>query len=156
MLFINLSPGQVASYSYACVTLQNTLNKMSRARKTLEEFAQQSFDKSIAKCVYLFTSESLQFENEIHAQIDSFNCLQLNENKEKIQNKPDADVSFSIQNMEGLCNYLEENYIKSYRLLLKDKYLNSSLKSLINNHLQVFLSSLTQLRLFEEVEPALN
>ncbi len=28
--------------------------------------------------MHLFASESLQFENEINAQINSFNCLELN------------------------------------------------------------------------------
>ena len=62
---------------------------MSKARKNLEDVAQSSFDKSFAKCVYLFASESLQFENEIHAQIDSFNCEQSTvyseENTQKIR-----------------------------------------------------------------------
>lgn len=161
MLFVTLSPGQVAAYSYACIKLQNTLNKMSKARKALEDLALSSFNKSFAKCVHLFTLESLQFENEIHAQIECFNCLQLSDNAEKnIDSNEDdidkADVFFSIKSMELICNYLEENYIKSYRLLLKDKYLNSSLKSLINNQLQVLLSSVTQLRLLNEVEPAMN
>jgi hypothetical protein len=154
MLFVNLSPRQVASYSYACVKLRAILNKMSKARKKLEDVAQSSFDKSFAKCVYLFTSESLQFENEINAQINSFNCPQLHNTTEKVTDNSDA--SFSSKSMELVCNYLEENYIKSYRQLLKDKYLSSSLKSLINNQLQVFLSSLAHLRLFNEVEASVN
>jgi hypothetical protein len=154
MLFVNLSRRQVASYSYACIKLQKILHKMSRARKMLEDVAQSSFDKSFAKCVYLFTSESLQFENEIHAQINSFNCTQLNLKTEEKQEKFDAPLP--TKSMELICNYLEENYIKSYKQLLRDKHLSSSLKSLINNQLQVFLASLTQLRLFNEVEASVN
>ena len=154
MLFVKLSPRQIASYSYACVKLQKILNKMRRARKMLEDIAQSSFDKSFAKCVYLFTSESLQFENEIHSQINSFNCPQLNSKAEEQQEKPDAPLS--TKSMELVCSYLEENYIKSYKQLLKDKHLSSSLKSLMNNQLQAFLASLTQLRLFNEVEASVN
>jgi hypothetical protein len=154
MLFVKLSPRQVASYSYACVKLQKTLKKMRRARKTLENVAQSSLDKSFAKCVYLFTSESQQFENEIYAQINSFNCPQLNLSTEENPEKPDAPLS--TKSMELVCSYLEENYIKSYTQLLKDRHLSSSLKSLINSQLQVFLASLTQLRLFNEVEASVN
>ncbi len=57
--------------------------------------------------------------------------------------------------MNVICNYLEDSYIKSYKQLLKDKHLSSSLKNLINNQLQVFLSSLAQLRLFNELESSL-
>ena len=99
MLFVKLSPRQIASYSYACVKLQKILNKMRRARKMLEDIAQSSFDKSFAKCVYLFTSESLQFENEIHSQINSFNCTQLNLKAEEKQETPDALLS--TKNMVG-------------------------------------------------------
>lgn len=120
----------------------------------LEDVAQSSFDKAFAKCVYLFTSESLQFENEIHSQINSFNCPQLNSKAEEQQEKPDAPLS--TKSMELICSYLEENYIKSYKQLLKDKHLSSSLKSLMNNQLQAFLASLTQLRLFNEVEASVN
>jgi len=154
MLFVNLSPRQVASYSYACVKLQGILNKMSKARKRLENIAESSFDKSFAKCVYLFTSESKQFENEINAQINSFNCTQLNINTEEVKDKPDAPLP--TKSMELICSYLEENYINSYTQLLKDKHLSGSLKSLINNQLQVFRSSLAQLRLFNEVEASIN
>src|SRR2546423_11977167 len=122
MLFVKLSPRQVASYSYACVKLQNILKKMCKARKTLENVAQSSLDKSFAKCVYLFTSESQQFENEIYAQINSFNCPQLNLNTEENPEKPDAPLS--TKSMELVCSYLEENYIKSYTQLLKDRHLS--------------------------------
>ena len=71
MLFVKLSRRQAASYAYACGRLQKTLNKITSARKTLEDVAASSLDKSFAKCVYLSTSESKQFENEIHAQIHS-------------------------------------------------------------------------------------
>ncbi len=154
MLFIKLSPRQVAAYSYTCKKLHTTLVKMTKARKALEHVAAASFNKSFAKCVYLFASESQQFENEIYAQINSFNCPNLTGNTEEI--KETTDVSFSTKGMECICNYLEENYIKSYRQLLKDKNLSSSLKSLMSNQLQVFLSSLAQLRLFNEVQASVN
>ena len=153
MLFVKLSRQQEAAYTYACAKLQTILNKMSMARKTLEEIAETSFNKSFAKCVYLFTSESLQFENEIHAQIGSFNCKELN-GVEETDEKP--AMFFPTKDMELICTYLEESYIKSYRQLLKDKYLNNSLKNLINNQLQAILSSLAQLRLFNEVETSVN
>ncbi len=154
MLFVNLTPGQVNAYSYACEKLQHTLNKMSAARITLQQAAATSFDAAFAKCVYLFMLESQQFENEINSQIYSFNCLPATLNEVHIQ--PKRKRSFSAKNMETLCRYVEENYIKSYKRLLKDKNLNSSLKNLISNHLQVLLSSLTQLRLFKDVKPSFN
>jgi hypothetical protein len=154
MLFVKLSRRQVAAYSYACEKLQKIVNKMERARKRLEEIAASSYNKSFAKCVYLFASESLQFENEIHAQIGSFNCQELPHDTD--DSKEATDAPFSPAGMGFICNYLEENYINSYRQLLRDKHLSSSLKSLINNQLQAFLSSLAQLRLFNEVEAAVN
>jgi hypothetical protein len=154
MLFVKLSRRQAAAYAYTCERLQKTLNKITSARKTLEDVAASSLDKSFAKCVYLFASESKQFENEIHAQLHSFNCRDVNRNAEEIKNN--HDVPFSATGMGFICNYLEENYIQSYRQLLKDKYLSSSLKSLIKNQLQSFLSSLAQLRLFNEVKTSIN
>ena len=154
MLFIKLSRQQVAAYSYACTKLQTILNKMSMTRKTLEKIAAASFNKPFARCVYLFASESLQFENEIHAQIDSFNCKELNGDIKDTDEKTNS--VFLTKDMELICSYLEESYIKSYRQLLKDKYLSNSLKSLINNQLQAILSSLAQLRLFNEVKTLVN
>ncbi len=129
------------------------INRMSAARETLQQAADKSIDASFAKCVRLFTSESLQFENEIHSQISCFNCASI-----ALANKPvkQKTRSFSTKNIEPLCKYLEDAYIKSYRQLLKDKNINSSLKNLISNQLQILLSSLTQLRLFKEVKPSYN
>lgn len=154
MLFVKLSRRQAASYAYACGRLQKILTKMTRARKTLERVAASSDDKSFAKCVYLLASESRQFENELHAQVSSFNCRELTENIH--ETKENTDVPFAATGMSSVCGYLEENYIQSYRQLLKDKYLSTSLKRLINSQLQAFLSTLAQLRLFNEVEASVN
>ena len=154
MLFIKLTSRQVEDYSYACTKLQNTLLKMRRARKFLEYVITSSDNKPLVKCLQLFISEALQFENEIAAQMNSFNCTQFHGHLRKQNEK--TNVSIPVNDMHSICNYVEEKYIKSYRRLLKDKYLNNSLKSLINNQLQAFLSSITQLRLFNELEPALN
>lgn len=154
MLFVSLTSHQVADYSYACTKLQNALLKMRKARKVLEDIAASHYNKSFIKCIHLFISESLQFENEIAAQMSSFNCMQFH--KQLPKDKKETDTAFWPDDIEQVCNYLEENYIKCHRRLLKDKYLHSSLKSLINNQLQSFLSSITQMRLLNEVEPALN
>lgn len=154
MLFIKLSPRQAAAYSYTCSRLQTALDKMINARKTLEQLARSSFDKSFAKCVYLFASESIQFEHEINAQINSLSYTQLNEEEQIV--KPEADNVSAMKNIESLCNYLEENYIQSYKQLLEDKRLSRSLKSLMNNHLQMFLSNLTQLHLLNDVQTFVN
>ena len=129
------------------------LNKMSAARKTLEGIANTSFDKPFAKCVYLITSESLQCENEIRAHIDSLNCD--NYNNEYIENKSASSVH-ALSGLGAVSDYFEETYLNSYKKLLKDKHLGSSLKSLIQNHLQLLMSSLTQLRLFEDVKTVVN
>ena len=154
MLFVKLSHRQVASYAYTCERLQKILAKITRARKTIEQIASSSLNKSFAKCVYLFASESRQFENEIYSQIYSFNCQRLNRDVEEIK-----EISYAplvTPGMESICRYLEENYIQSYRQLLKDKNLSAPLKNLINNQLQSFLSSLAQLRLFNEVQASVN
>ena len=127
---------------------------MRKARKVLEDIAASSYNKSLIKCIHLFISESVQFENEISAQMNSFNCMQFH--KHIPQNIRKSNKTLMPGNIEHVCSYLEENYIKSHRRLLKDKYLNSSLKSLINNQLQSFLSSITQMRLLNEVEPDIN
>ena len=154
MLFVSLTSHQVADYSYACTRLQNALLKMRKARKVLEDIAGSCDNKSLMKCIHLFISESVQFENEISAQMNSFNCMQFH--KHIPQNVKKSNKTFMPDNIEHVCSYLEENYINSHRRLLKDKYLNNSLKSLINNQLRSFLSSITQMRLLNEVEPDIS
>lgn len=155
MLFVSLTSRQVADYSYACTKLQTALLKMRKARKVLEDIAASCYNKSLIKCIQLFISESLQFENEISAQMNSFNCMQFHKYLSKKDNE-ERDISFSSDDIEKVCNYLEESYIKCHKKLLRDKYLDNSLKRLINNQLQTFLFNITQLRLLNEVEPALN
>lgn len=153
MIFVTITPQQAAQYSYMCTRLKTMINKMGTARKTLEGVANTSFDKPFAKCVYLLTSESLQCENEIRAQIDSLSCHAF-ENR-KFENKG-LKQNTSINGLESLCNYCEKIYLGSYKKLLNDKQLSSSLKNLIQKQLQLFMSSLTQLRLLQDVETVLN
>jgi len=123
------------------------------ARKSIEAVANSSFDKSFAKCVYMLTSESLQCENEIRAHIDSLNYgSHETEPSEKVNN-------LYFNNMEdtnAICNYFENVYLNSYKELLEDKYLSSSLKNLMQNHLQSFMGILMQMKLFNEVQPSSN
>ena len=153
MLFVTISPKQAAQYNYMCIRLSHLLNKMSAARKTLEQVANTSFDKPLAKCVYLVASESLQCENEIRSQIGSLNCATYDD--EHLQDKKIDSLKMS-NSLEALCNYLEEIYLTSYKKLLNDKHFGKSIKDLIQNHIQLFMSSLTQLRLFNEVKNAVN
>lgn len=153
MLFVTISPQQAAQYSYMCTRLKNMIKKMVTARKTLEEIADTSIDKSFAKCVYILTSESLQCENEIRAQIDSLSCMDYENEYVEIEKQP---VTTNMQGVESICKYLENIYLKSYEKLLKDKKLGSSVKSLIQNQMQLFMSSLTQLRLFNDVKTVAN
>lgn len=154
MLFIKLSPVEEKSHSYMCAQLQQTINKMSNARKTIEDVANASFDKAYAKCLYLLTSESLQCETEIRSQINTLSCAQLDvEVHEEFLTPTKTNT---IKSLESLCTYLENNYIKPYSKLLKDKYLNVSLKGLIKNHLHLFRSSITQLQLLKDVKVSLN
>ncbi len=151
MMFITISPKQAEQYSYTCIRLKQMINKMCAARKTLEGIANASFDKSFSKCVYLFTSESLQCENEIRAQIESLSCFNYEDNNINSQKTSPANA---INGIESICNYCEKAYLKPYKKLLSDKHIGNSLKSLMQNHLQLFMSSLTQLRLFNEVKTA--
>lgn len=153
MIFITVSPKQAARYAYMCIQLKQMANKMHTARKTLEGIANTSFDKSFAKCVYLLTSESQQCENEILAQINSLNCD--NHENDRLE-KEQSSVINTIAGLESLCSYFEQVYLNSYKKLLKDKHLDNSIKNLIQNHLQVLMSSLAQLRLFYEVKPSVN
>ncbi|MEP6466179.1 MAG: hypothetical protein ABJB05_07720 [Parafilimonas sp.] len=149
MMFVTISKKQAAQYSYMCIRLKNMVTKMVTARKTLEAVANASFDKSFAKCVYLLASESLQCENEIRAQIDSLSCFSYNHDSIESKKLPEVVLS---NGLESICSYSEEIYLKSYKKLLKDKHLGTSIKSLIQNHIQLFMSSLTQLRLFNDVK----
>jgi hypothetical protein len=153
MIFVTISPKEAAQYSYMCIRLKQMADKMSTARKTLEGFANKSFDKSFAKCVYLLTSESLQCENEILSQIDSLNCN--NYETERFENKKSLMV-YTINGLESLCKYFEEMYLNSYKKLLKDKHLGNPVKNLIKNHLQLFMTSLAQLRLFIDLKASAN
>ncbi len=152
-MFVTISPGQATQYSYMCSRLKEVVNKMYAARTTLEAIANKSFDKSFAKCVYLLTSESLQCENEIRAHIDSLNCDSYEDCH--IENKK-PPLTISLIGLESICNFFEEMYLNSYKKLLSDKHFAGSLKSLIQNHLQLFISSLTQLRLFNELKISSN
>lgn len=153
MVFVTISPKQAAQYSYMCVRLKRMVNKMYAARKTLEAIANTSFDKSFARCMYMLTSESLQCENEIRAHIDSLNCESY---ETDISEKAEILPSKKINGIESICNYFEEVYLNSYKKLLNDKHFANSLKSLIENHMQLFRQSLTQLRLFDDVKAGLN
>jgi hypothetical protein len=153
MMFVTIPPKQAAQYSYMCLRLKSMINKMSTARKTLEGIANSSFDKSFAKCVYLLASESLQCENEIRAQIGSLNCATYDD--APVENKKLPAVN-SLNELASVCDYSEEVYLNSYKKLLNDKHLGKSIKSLIQNHLQLFISSLTQMRLFNDVKTAVN
>ena len=148
MLFVTIPDKDLATYSYMSSKLRDLLFNLRTARKTLESFANTCFDKSFAKCIHLFTSESLQCENEILSQID---CLHGSPHYDNIsQQKYQAVVADKLLNMESVCDYCEKAYIEKYRQMLKDNHLGSSLKSLMQNHLKLFLSSLTQLRQFTE------
>lgn len=153
MVFITISPKQAAQYSYMCTRLKRMVNNMYTARKTLEALANTSFDKSFAKCVYMLTSESLQCENEIRAQIDSLNCY--NYEDDYFEDKKLVPFN-NIHGMKDICEFFEKTYLIPYRKLLKDKHLGDSLKSLIQNHFKLFKSSLTQLRLFDDVKTVMN
>jgi hypothetical protein len=129
------------------------LSKMSAARKTLEHIANSSFDKPLAKCVYLLASESLQCENEIRSHIGSLNCTTY---EDKPLDNKNASSLKAANNIEALCIYFEEVYLKSYKKLLNDKNFGKSIKDLIQHHIEMFMSSLTQLRLFNDVKNAVN
>jgi hypothetical protein len=147
MLFVTIPTKDLARYSYMSSKLREMLYNMRNARKNLEGVANASFDKAFAKCIYLLASESLQCENEIVSQIDSldgqpkYDC--------KPEQKEQSIAPEKIMAMDSLCKYCEKVYIERYKQLINDKHL-SSLKSLMTNHLQLFLSSLTQLRLFHD------
>ena len=64
--------------------------------------------------------------------------------------------SKKISGIESICNYFEEVYLNSYKKLLNDKHFANPLKNLIQNHIQLFRQSLTQLRLFDDVKAGLN
>ena len=153
MLFVTISPKQAALYNYMCSRLTHMVNRMSAARKKLEHFANTSFDKPLATSVYLIASESLQCENEIRSHIDSLNCSSYEE-------LPAEDGSkyalTSSSNLDNVCDFLEDNYLCSYKKLLDDKKFGSSIRSLIKNHVRMFNSSLTQLKLFNDVRYVAN
>jgi len=151
MLFVTISSKEAEEYSYLCVRLKRMMEKMHNGRKSLEAIANASFDKTFAKCVYMLTSESLQCENEIRAQINSLNCDNLDETDYE------KEVSIkTIKNSEDVCDYFEDVYLKTYKKLLKDKHLNESLKNLIENHLQSFMCMFTQVKLFNDVKTLAN
>ena len=154
MLFLKLTPTEEKSHSYMCAQLQQTIDKMKNARITIEEVANNSLDKSYAKCLYLLSCESLQCEAEIRSQISMLSHAQLGFEPGESTSLPKRFRN--IKSMDSLCIYLENNYIKPYLKLLKDKYLSVSLKDLIKHQLQLFLSSITQLKLLNDVRPSLN
>lgn len=156
MLFVTLNSQQVASYSYACTKLHTIEKKMMAAREKLEQIAALSDDKFFSKCLYMFSSEALQLEHEIHAQIESFNCSELLHTKRRNRNAAKKSIPFSVNNIQHLYSYVDENYIQPYKLLLKDKQLNNSLKNLIDTHLKILSANLTQLKLFVEVSMSAN
>ena len=148
MLFVTIPATDMARYSYMSSRLKELLLSMRNARKTLENFANASFDKVFAKCIYLFISESQQCENEIMSQIDSLDGSPHHENVGRKQQQP---VSTSkITGMKSVCDYCEKVYVEGYKRLIKDNHLGNSLTSLMKNHLRIFQSSLTQLKQFTE------
>lgn len=148
MLFITLSPKELSTYAYLSTRLNEMLYNLSNARKNLEGVANASFDRPLAKCIYLFASESLQCEREINSQIESLGCNHDIDNSENTNKMLPLGKAL---NDDSICNYCERAYIERYKELLKDKQLTTSLKTLFRNHLQLFVSSLTQLRLFSSL-----
>jgi hypothetical protein len=154
MMFVTFSPKQEAKYGYMCVQLRKMADNMYGARKALERLANASFDKSFARCVYLLTSESLQCENEIHAQIDSLNCSNFSLPAMTVSKEGEKMcLSDNINGLEALCKYCEDTYLNWYKQLLHDKHLASSVKRLIQKQSELFMHSITQLRLFLDVKP---
>jgi hypothetical protein len=153
MLFVTIPTKDLAKYSYMSSKLKEMVYNLRNARKNLESVANASFDKAFAKCIYLFTSESLQCEKVILSQIDSLDGVPHYDDKEQ---KDQTVVAEKFTGMASLCNYCEEAYIEKYKQLISDNHLGNSLKSLMQNHLRLFLSSLTQLKLFEDVKTAVN
>jgi len=154
MLFVTIPTKDLARYSYMSSKLKEMLYNLRNARRTLESIANASFDKAFAKCIYLLASESLQCEKEILSQIDSLNGVPYYD--DRTEQKEQAVAAAKFTSMDSLCNYCEEAYIEKYKQLLKDNHLGSPLKSLIQNHLLLFISSLTQLRLFTDVKSTVN
>ena len=148
MLFVTIPYNDLARYSYMSSKLRELLLNLRTARKTLESFANTCFDKSFAKCIHLFTSESLQCENEIASQIESLDGCPHYDKIPQQKSKPLA--ADNLLHMDSVCEFCEKAYIDKYRQMLKDSHLGSSLKSLMQNHLRLFLSSLTQLQQFTE------
>jgi hypothetical protein len=103
--------------------------------------------------MYMLTSESLQCENEIRAHIDSLNC---DSYEADVSEKTEILPSKKMIGIESICTYFEEVYLNSYKKLLNDKHFANPLKNLIQNHIQLFRQSLTQLRLFDDVKAGLN
>lgn len=154
MVFVTITPQEAAHYSYICMRLRNIVNKMTEARKTLEAVANSSFDQPFAKCMYMLTSESLQCENEMRAHIDSLVCNDY-EDEHHFENKKLLPLN-KLNTIEGVCSFFENAYIKSYKKLLKDKQIGSSLKALVQNHLQQINASLWQMKLFNDVKTSMN
>ncbi len=153
MVFVTISPKQAAQYSHLCSQLKCIAQKMYTARKSIEAIANASFDKPFAKCMYMLISESLQCENEIRAHIDSLNCG--NHESEYLEAKNNLPIKNS-EDTNVICKYFEDIYLSSYKKLLKDKQLSTSLKNLIQNHLQSFMWILTQVKLFNDVQTTPN
>ncbi len=153
MTFASISSKQAAQYAYMCNKLQHVANKMSAARKTLGDVANRNSDKSLVKCVHLIMSESLQCENEIHAQLGTLNCSNYNNTGNTKEKRYSIN---SVNGLESLCLFFEHVYLDSYKKLLKDKHLGDSLRSLMQHHLRMFMSSLMQLRLFNDVRKSAN
>ena len=154
MIFVTTSPKQAELYSHICNRLKVVMDKMHNARKTLEAIANDAVDKSYAKCIYMLTSAAHQCENEIRSHIDSLNCYSFEELHARTE-KP-VLIARRVPGIEPLCKFFENACINSYKKLLNDKRLGSSLKSLIRNHLQTFTGAITQLRLFDDVRASMN
>jgi len=148
MLFVTIPATDMARYSYMSSRLKELLLSMRNARKTLENFANASFDKVFAKCIYLLISESMQCENEILSQIDSLDGSPHYDNVKGQKHQPVSTAK--ITGMESVCDYCEEVYVKGYKGIISDNHLGNSLTSLMKNHLRIFQSSLTQLKQFTE------
>lgn len=148
MLFVTIPDNDLARYSYMSSKLKEMLLNLRNARKNLESFANSSFDRVFAKCIYLFTSESLQCENEILSQIDTLHGSPHYAGVPEQKHQP--VVPEKISNMDSVCDYCEKAYIEKYRQMIKDNHLGNSLKSLMQSHLKIFLSSLTQLKQFKD------
>ena len=144
MLFAQFSKAETVVYGYIYQKIDQLYEHLQNARLQIQKLAGTSSDITLRKSLNLLSVESEQCENELKSVMNSINA------DSSIRKKSKEAFHFSnesITSMPSLALYCEHVYVEKYMQLLNDRHISDSVKTLMQHHVAMFKSTITQLEL---------